>query len=93
MVGTNPTSDMFGWPDRIGLTGVYEQGLFPGLTINSVGQQNTYGGTAIGYGAQNHFDINESLSWIKGKHTFKFGFEYLKSESNDVGNGWRIRFL
>ena len=48
---------------------------------------SNYGGTWIGYDAQNNFDVNESLSWIKGKHTFKFGFEYLKSQSNDVSPG------
>jgi len=81
--GTNPTPDLFGWPAKLGITGVNQNGLFPALNIN-IGQPLTYGGTGIGYGAQNHFDINESLSWIKGRHTFKSGFEYLKSQSNDV---------
>ena len=51
----------------------------------NIEDQISYGGTwdqlLI---AQNNFDVNESLSWIKGKHTFKLGFEYLKSQSNDV---------
>jgi len=79
--GTNPTPDLFGWPAKIGLTGVNPNGVFPYLGI--AGQEN-YGGTGIGYDAQNNFDVNESLSWIRGKHTLKFGFEYLKSQSNDV---------
>ncbi|PYV37419.1 MAG: hypothetical protein DMG06_28125 [Acidobacteria bacterium] len=82
--GTNPASDAFGWPAKIGLTGVNDQGVFPGLNIS---QQGSYGGTGIGYGAQNNFDVNEGLSWIKGKHTLKFGFEYLKLMSNDVSAG------
>jgi hypothetical protein len=82
--GTHPSADAVGWPARIGLTGVNENGLFPGLTI--IGQGN-YGGTGISYDAQNNFDVNENLSWIKGKHTLKFGFEYLKMMSNDVNTG------
>ena len=81
--GTNPAADALGWPAKIGLTGVNEQGLFPGLYIDP---QMGYGGTAISYGAQNNFDINDGLTWIKGKHTFKFGFEYLKMMSNDVNS-------
>jgi Carboxypeptidase regulatory-like domain/TonB dependent receptor len=82
--GTHPTSDSLGWPAKIGLTGVNEQGVFPGLSIDQLG---FYGGTTIAYDAQNNFDVNESLSWIKGKHTLKFGFEYLKMMSNDVSSG------
>jgi outer membrane receptor protein involved in Fe transport len=81
--GTNPKPEAFGWPARIGWAGVNEQGLFPKLTI--AGQD--YGGTAIGKGAQNNFDITEGLSWITGKHALKVGFEYLKMMSNDVSLG------
>src|SRR5438874_214260 len=31
--GTHPTADAFGWPAKIGLTGVNENGVFPGLEI------------------------------------------------------------
>jgi hypothetical protein len=82
---TDPTGDVFGWPAKIGLTGVNENGLFPGLNIEQ-GDVQSYGGTAIAYDAQSNFDVNESLSWIKGKHSLKFGFEYLKMMSNDVNS-------
>jgi len=39
--------------------------------------------------------VNESLSWIKGKHTLKFGFEYLKMMSNNVSSlndTWSFNF-
>jgi len=84
--GTHPSADALGWPKKIGLMGVNENGVFPGLNIaGQTGMQN-YGGTTIAYDAQNNFDINEGLSWIKGKHTLKFGFEYLKLMSNDVNS-------
>ncbi len=60
------------------------RGYFLALNINIAEKGNGYGGTGISSGAQNNFDVNEGLSWIKGKHTFKFGFEYLKSQSNDA---------
>ena len=34
----------------------------------------------------NTMQFIESLSWIKGKHTFKFGFEYNRQNYNQVGN-------
>jgi hypothetical protein len=82
--GTHPSADSLGWPARIGLTGVNPQGLFPGLNLGPL--LGSYGGTAIAYDAQNNFDVNESLSWIKGKHTLKFGIEYLKMMSNNVSS-------
>jgi len=82
--GTNPAADRFGWPAKIGLTGVNPKGLFPWLNINFM---QDYGNNVFNSGAQKNFDANEGLSWIKGKHTFKFGFEYLKSQSNDVTTG------
>jgi hypothetical protein len=74
----------FGWPAKIGFKGVNQNGLFPSFTINGLGG---YGFAPISYDTQNNFDINESLSWIKGRHNIKFGFEFLKLQSNDVGPG------
>ena len=83
--GTNATPDLLGWPGKIGLRGVNPDGVFPHFNIN--GQSATYGANdGIGYGAQNNFNVSEGLNWIRGKHTIKFGFEYLKSQSNDVGS-------
>jgi len=34
----------------------------------------------------NTMQVLEKLSWIKGKHTFRFGFEYNRQNYNQVGN-------
>jgi outer membrane receptor protein involved in Fe transport len=66
------------------LKGVNENGVFPNFVIEG---QDPYSFPGVGYDAQNNFDINDSLSWIKGRHTIKFGLEYLKMQSNDAGTG------
>jgi len=82
--GSSPSPENFGWPAKIGFKGVNQNGLFPRMDIDGLG---SYGDWPISYDAQNNFDFNESLSWIKGGHTIKFGFEYLKMQSNDVSPG------
>src|SRR5262249_47560476 len=77
--------DRLGWPQRIGLTGVNGGGGFPGMNI--AGQGDTYGNTGLGGDGTNNFNGIENLRWIKGRHTFKFGFEYLKGQDNLVSTG------
>ena len=36
--------------------------------------------------ADNNAQFVDSLSWIKGKHTFKFGFEYYRQNFDTLGN-------
>lgn len=84
-VGSLPSAEDFGWPAKIGFKGVNQNGLFPWFQSSESNQSFGVGG--INFDAQNNFDLNESLSWIKGRHTIKFGFEYLKMQSNDVSPG------
>jgi hypothetical protein len=51
------------------------------------------GFTAIGDGSDDPYQISDNttqfvdnLSWIKGKHTFKFGFEYERDNFDALGN-------
>lgn len=66
-----------GWPVKLGFADP-GSGNFPevdfGDAVNGVGE------TAIGYGANgaytsNMFILGDSVSWVKGRHTFKFGGE------------------
>ena len=34
----------------------------------------------------NTLQVVDNLSWIKGKHAFRFGFEYMRQNYNQVGN-------
>ena len=39
----------------------------------------------------NIFSIDENVSWIKGKHTIKGGFNYIKMQTNDFSNSLSVR--
>ena len=34
----------------------------------------------------NTLQVVDNVSWIQGKHTFRFGFEYTRQNFNQVGN-------
>jgi hypothetical protein len=67
------------WPSQVGLGSVDPLHDFPNIVFN--GAPDGVGETAIGntvaggYVAYNAI-ANDSLSWIKGRHTMKFGAEY-----------------
>ena len=61
-----------GYPDKIGLTGVNNT-TFPCIKWGGTNYQvNNCGDSQF---ADNVFQINDAVSWIKGKHSFKFGGE------------------
>ena len=41
--------------------------------------------------ADNTTQFVDNVSWIKGKHTFKFGFEYNRQNFNQYGNQYLAR--
>ena len=48
---------------------------FPNLTFDDLGLNVGPNGSAPQYSIQNTYQLVENLSWTKGKHTFKFGFD------------------
>jgi len=55
---------------------------FPNLTIDDLGGLNVGpDGNAPQYGIQNNYQIVDNLSWVKGRHTLKFGIEGRKNIS------------
>jgi hypothetical protein len=61
-----------GYPDKIGLSGVNNT-TFPCIKWGGTNYQvNNCGDSQF---ADNVFQINDAVSWIKGKHNFKFGGE------------------
>ncbi|MBV9074880.1 MAG: TonB-dependent receptor [Acidobacteria bacterium] len=44
-------------------------------------------GTTPGALAQNTFEIRDTLSWVVGKHAFRFGAEGIKEQNNDNESG------
>jgi hypothetical protein len=75
-IGPNGT-DGQGWDNKLGITGITDDnGAFPALTFS--------GGTAAPAAMGRGYDVKfyaldytfvENLTWIKGKHTLKFGVE------------------
>jgi hypothetical protein len=60
------------WAQTLGITGGPSGRMFP--TIN-VGGANSIGDNVDGDTIDNGFRFSETLSWLKGKHSFKFGYE------------------
>jgi hypothetical protein len=59
----------------------------PGSAFNGDGFAALGDNTDYPYQNQNNTaQVVDNLSWIKGKHTFKFGFEYNRQNFNQFGN-------
>jgi len=74
-----------GWGQTLGFGQSTPAGHFPdvqfGSAVNGVGTER------IGYGASgfyvsNTYIINDTLAWIKGRHSFKFGAEVWRQQIN-----------
>jgi hypothetical protein len=70
-----------GWPEMLGF-GDVGKGNFPDIQFGSA--VNGIGTTRIGYGANAGYDgkafiLSDSLTWVKNRHSFKFGGEFRRS--------------
>ncbi|MFN8006670.1 MAG: TonB-dependent receptor [Terriglobia bacterium] len=92
--GQSISSAGLGWPATLGWGGVQQTGsgtVFPGLNIGGLG--NTYGNGGQGYDVSNSYTFDDGLTWIKGRHTFKGGFQYIKMQQNDHSFGLQSGYL
>jgi hypothetical protein len=90
---TFPTAGT-GWPAKLGYSGVPQTG--PGSTFVEMdigGLGNTYARSGQNYGATNDYVVDENLSWIKGRHTIKTGFNYIKLQQNAFGSTYQSSYL
>jgi Carboxypeptidase regulatory-like domain/TonB dependent receptor len=62
------------FPQKIGLTGVQET-TFPCVKFTGTPYENLLNNCGDSQFADNVFQLNESVSWVKGKHNMKFGGE------------------
>jgi Carboxypeptidase regulatory-like domain/TonB dependent receptor-like, beta-barrel len=82
-MGGNPLSAGVGWPEKLwgsNRGGIVDQTGGPPLIdwngnipYNPVGE---YGWGNFGFLTNNRWQFSDDLSWVKGKHTIKIGFEY-----------------
>ncbi len=78
------------WPQKLGLTGVNAAAnnsfpciSFTGSGYSSLGHPNCNSRTLQ---TNNAFQADESLSIVRGSHSFKFGFEFRFLETNGIDN-------
>jgi hypothetical protein len=69
---SNGLGDNF--PEKIGLTGV-QNTTFPCVKFTGTPYENLLNNCGDSEFADNVFQLNESVSWVKGKHNMKFGGE------------------
>lgn len=87
-MGGNPLAAGVGWPQKLGIKGLLDNtaGLstltFTGNTPYSTLGQNWQ---RTGYEVNNRWQFSDDLTWIKGKHTIKTGFEYRLHSFPQVG--------
>ena len=81
------------WPSALGVgSGLFNfptigfGGAVNGISTTKIGDQ--WGGEYVG----NSFIGNDTLSWVKGKHTFKFGGEFRALQLNSHGAVPRLDF-
>jgi carboxypeptidase family protein/TonB-dependent receptor-like protein len=96
-MGGNPLSAGVGWPSKLWAGTASPQGGildntagpplidFQGtIPYNSIG---TYGWPNFGFETNNRWQFSDDLSWQRGKHTIKVGFEYRWHQFPHVGWG------
>ncbi|MCE5310497.1 MAG: carboxypeptidase regulatory-like domain-containing protein [Acidobacteriales bacterium] len=62
------------WPEKLGYPSIIPQDMFPAVTIGGMLQ---LGPTSFSFGlrAQNQVQFADSVTWIRGKHQIKIGFD------------------
>jgi hypothetical protein len=83
-------------PSSLGFTGIIPDDPTaagpPDIFIGNINVGNTYQGPQTR--EDNTWQYNDSLTWIKGRHTFKFGGEFMAYEQNQlfdfINNGYLL---
>ena len=78
--------DLEGWPGKLGLTGVATNGStsFPIVTFTD--SLTGFGNNPKNRGAQQNwtYEFLDGVTWVKGRHEFKFGYEYHRGRTFQV---------
>jgi len=83
------------WPSILGISGIvgFPGITFPGVVFNQGGYYNLgpVGGNPGNYlAAQSRISVNDNLSWVRGKHSLKFGYQLRTAQYttyNDIEGG------
>jgi hypothetical protein len=85
--GANKTVGQ-GWDQKLGIQGIpADDGSFPSISFSGgVGAPSAFGRTYDEDWLEMRYGFHENLSWIRGKHTMKFGFSVqLNNEDRHYG--------
>lgn len=73
------------WNNYLGIQGVTDSPVFPeisfGSAVNGIGITNI-GYNSSGYYIGNTFIAGDSMTWVRGRHTMKFGGQFWKQQIN-----------
>jgi hypothetical protein len=81
---TQQVSQFQGWNDRLGIRGVtWDQGAFPVVNFSGgTASPQGLGGGDFSTNANGRYTFTENLTWIKGRHSMKFGGAYWPEYAN-----------
>ena len=70
--------DLLGWPGKLGLTGVATNGSTSFPIVSFTDSLTGFGNDPKNRGAQENwtYEVIDGVTWVKGRHELKFGFEY-----------------
>ena len=81
---TQQVTQFQGWDQKLGIQGVlWDQGAFPVINFSggTAGPQG-FGGPDFSTNANGRITLTENLTWVKGRHSFKFGGSYWPEYAN-----------
>lgn len=78
-----------GWDQKLGIQGnLWDEGAFPYITFSGgTAAPQTFGGNNDSQNANGRYTITENLTWVKGRHSMKFGGSYWPEYATDKEAG------
>ncbi len=71
------------WRTLLGLNAGQQNTMFPSLSLNAWGPNTVVSSNpALSNFADNSWQYDESLNWVKGGHSLKFGFDFRRQQFN-----------
>ena len=83
--GGGGTSASTGWPGKVGFTGIPANAPDPQFYFTD--ESNVGGAGGFSWSPSNDFTFNDTLAWEKGKHSLKFGMQYIHFALNSFSSG------
>ncbi len=78
-----------GWDAKLGITGLpADPGMFPNVTFSGgTASPLGLGGTNYSRNVSSRLSLNDNLTWVLGRHTLKFGVDFIRERYADFEGG------